>query len=195
MKKTVCFCIVSMVFILLCAYGFTSHQAHSDKNDAIVFPDFTITINGHISTAANNYKTAMFPLFLYHDTLYYPLTAASKNLLNLQEGESTNENEIILFQADEPAIQKYIPETIAAPHPEYSQRELSSVKVSNKVLTINGNLVAAPDMEYPLLEYAFVTYMPITSEFITEQLHGSYDLDEAGLKITTVSEDLLYHAE
>ena len=75
----------------------------SDKNSpTMYFPDFTITINGHISTAANNYGTAMFPLFLYHDTLYYPLTAASKNLLNLRDGEPTKEKVIVLFQADGP---------------------------------------------------------------------------------------------
>jgi len=160
-----------------------------------LLPDFKITVNGASFSAKFNQENAMFPLFLYHGMIYYPITGASKKLLNLQEDETGSENKIVLYQANMPIIKDYIPETIAPPHPEYFQRNMSSVTVSNKTLKVNDIMIAAPDMEYPLLEYALVTYMPLTPEFITKQLHGSCYLDSMGLEIKTVTDDLLYHAE
>lgn len=183
--------------ILFCIGGLLFLQIVPAKETTIespCFSDFPITINGFSFSVKYNQENAMFPLFLYHDIVYYPLTGASEKLLNLQE-ETESEDEIALYQTDDPVILAYIPETIAPSSPENFERNLASVTISNKTLKINGAIIAAPDMEYPLLEYAFITYMPITSELITKQLHGSYAFDADGLKIVTVSDDLLYRAE
>ncbi len=187
-----------VVAILLCISGLSFLQilpVKETSTQSTCFPDFTITINGSIFSVKHNQENAMFPLFLYHDIVYYPITDASKKLLNLQEVKTNSEDEIVLCQADIPIIEEYIPETIAPPNPENFQRNLSSVIKSNKTLKINGTIIAAPNMDYPLLEYAFITYMPITSELIVKQLHGRYYFDTTGLEITTVSDDLLYHVE
>lgn len=199
MKKEVTLCVFLLMFLLINGFMVVSNKLLKDVSDetlssSVCFPDITITINGAIFTAVNNKEGAMFPLFLYQGVIYYPITNSGENLLNLQRYyEDEKENEIILWQSDEALIKKYIPDTIAPPHPEYFQRNLSSVIVSDKILQINGVVVATPFMNYPLLEYSSITYMPLTEMVVTKQLNGVYDEDSSAVRIVTVPEDLLWN--
>lgn len=54
-------------------------------------------------------------------------------------------------------------------------------------------VVATPFMNYPLLEYSSITYMPLTEMVVTKQLNGVYDEDSSAVRIVTVPEDLLWN--
>jgi hypothetical protein len=186
MKRIKLWILLMMIFILV--GGSLIYNQQSAKNEGetytVQFPEFTIKINGDSFTETYNLESAMFPLILYHDRIYYPLTAESKKLLNLQDVESSDTDEICLQRADEELIKEYIPETIAPPHPEYFKRVMVA-SPCKKTLKVNDVIITTKDMEHPLLEYMRVEYMPLTPDLVIEQLEGSYFLNEDGLEILT----------
>lgn len=104
------------VFLIVSSFSFfqTFRESEMPVQATGLLPDFTITVNGASFSAKFNQENVMFPLFLYRDMIYYPITGASKKLLNLQEEETGSEDEIALYQANMPVIRDYIPETIAS---------------------------------------------------------------------------------
>lgn len=140
----------------------------------VTLPDFAVNMNGY--TVENQYRE--YPLLVYHDITYFPMTWYDSRLLGLEAIWSPNEG---LNIKQSPVTSSYVPNTS-----EKRNSTAYTAEVPSSAVTINGKSIDNSAEEYPLLSFRDVTYFPLTWRFAHDEFGWDYQWsDTDGLSITS----------
>lgn len=123
------------------------------------------------------YQYFRYPLLLYRDVTYLPMTYSKLNLLGLTmqiEGQT-----IHLTQSDTETCRRYSGELLT--DADFSGGV--TVGASPFAVTING--VPYDNAQYPVLFYQDIVYLPLTWTIIHDLMGGMSVFDENGLTLLT----------
>lgn len=142
------------------------------KQVNVTLPGFQVTLNGH----AVDSSSREYPLLVYKDIVYVPMTWYDGRLLGL-ETRWTEEEGLAVSQA--PVTASY--------HAYESDRKnldrFAAEIVGGKV-SVNGTAINNDEEEYPLLSFRNVRYFPLTWRFAHDAFGWEYTWDsQEGLAI------------
>ncbi|QGQ98056.1 DUF5050 domain-containing protein [Paenibacillus psychroresistens] len=140
----------------------------------VTLPDFAVNLNGH--KVENQYRE--YPLLVYHDITYFPMTWSDTRLLGL---------EAIWSQAAGLNIKQSEVTSSYAPYKSGIRNAATySAKISTSAITVNGKVINNSKEQYPLLSFRNVTYFPLTWRFAHEEFGWDYKWSTAsGLSISS----------
>ena len=168
------------ILMLLCAFMLFSVPALA-KNVNVTIPQFDVKFNG--TEVENEYR--QFPLIVYKDITYFPMTYYDSRFLGLETMWDNNTRTL--------AITK---ENITCAYRDYNLPWKNSSSLSATVcdfnIVINEKEVENSKEEYPLLIFNDVTYFPLTWRFAVDEFGWEYEFtSEKGLDIKSDN----YHTE
>lgn len=146
----------------------------ADSNVKVTLPKFPIKLNGN--KVENQYRE--YPLLVYKDITYFPMTWYDSRLLGLRT-EWTQNDGLKIVKGN--VTSSFVPDRT-------SHTNSSSYKatVPTFEITINGGTVDNSKEEYPLLNYKDVIYFPLTWKFAHVEFGWDYVWsDSEGLSITS----------
>lgn len=143
-------------------------------------PTFPVTLNGIEMKQSN----AQYPLLVYKDITYVPMTWAETRLLGLEttytqaDGLGVNKAAIVQEQSVlQAAYTSYQAETANA--------TTHQATVATGKIHVNGKSIDNATEAYPLLLYRDITYFPLTWRFAVDEFGWEYQFDtKNGLVIT-----------
>ncbi|WP_157332530.1 DUF5050 domain-containing protein [Paenibacillus lutrae] len=149
-------------------------DAADEPEVKVTLPNFTVNLNGNIID--NEYRE--YPLLVYKDITYFPMTWYDSRLLGLEARWSP---------ADGLNIVK---KDVTASYRSYTKKVKNDntykATVPASVITINGSKVNNAKEEYPLLSFNNVTYFPLTWKYAHDHFGWDYKWDAStGLAITS----------
>ncbi|WP_187274312.1 DUF5050 domain-containing protein [Paenibacillus sp. N3.4] len=150
------------------------HIRAKDVSVRVTLPDFSVNLNGH--TVENQYRE--YPLLVYHDITYFPMTWYDTRLLGLETTWSPDDG-LIIKQSR--VASSYVPN-------KSERRNAASyaAEVPASAVKINGKTIDNSNEEYPLLSFRDVRYFPLTWRFAHDEFGWDYQWnDTGGLSITS----------
>ncbi|WP_442604315.1 DUF5050 domain-containing protein [Paenibacillus sp. KN14-4R] len=171
-KKMAGFTVVFSLCLSLLAPAEQSLAA--DRSVRVTLPDFTVKLNGH--TVENQYR--QYPLLVYKDITYFPMTWYDSRLLGLEANWSPDDG---LNIKQSRVTSSYVPN-------KSERRNTSSytAEVPASTVTINGKTIDNTKEQYPLLSFRDVTYFPLTWRFAHDEFGWDYKWSNTGgLSITS----------
>ena len=152
-------------------------------------PTFPVTLNG----VAMEQQYAQYPLLVYKDITYVPMTWEETRLLGLEttytqaDGLGVNKTAVVREQSVLQA--EYEPYKVDAANGASHQ-----AVVAEGAIHVNHKSIDNASEEYPLLLYRDITYFPLTWRFAVDEFGWDYSFDMTnGLvitpKVTPVSVD------
>ncbi|NQX57513.1 DUF5050 domain-containing protein [Paenibacillus qinlingensis] len=170
MKKFVVFALLgSLSLLMLNPIG----EANADAADVkVTIPGFKVKLNGNL--VDNTYRK--YPLLVYKDITYFPMTWYDARLLGL-EASWSEQGGLSISQGQ-----------VASAYVSYKSDYLNTVSsragVPASAITVNGQTIENAKEEYPLLSFRDVTYFPLTWRFAHDQFNWDYSWDSVnGLSI------------
>lgn len=148
-------------------------QVHANSADVkVTIPGYKVKLNGHL--VDNAYRE--YPLLVYKDITYFPMTWYDSRLLGL-EASWSNQEGLRIYQGQ-----------VASAYVSYKSdhRNAASYRAEVPVsaITVNGQTIDNAKEEYPLLSFRDVTYFPLTWRFAHDQFSWEYTWDTVdGLSI------------
>ncbi|MDR6550778.1 hypothetical protein J2736_001965 [Paenibacillus qinlingensis] len=146
----------------------------ADVSVKVTLPDFEVNLNGN--TVDNQFRE--YPLLVYRDITYFPMTWYDTRLLGLEanwspdEGLNIRQNEV---------TSSYMPY-----HSNHRNAVTYAAEVPTSSVTINGKVIDNTKEKYPLLSFRDVTYFPMTWRFAHDDFGWEYKWDNSsGLSITS----------
>lgn len=152
------------------------------KTVNVTLPKFVVNING----VEMKYEKSRYPLIVYRDITYFPLTYKNSRFLGLTT-DWDNDSRIFSVSRDPYAHGEY---------DAYLQKAKnnSSYKASVPSFTVNvnGNRISNSKEKYPLLVFRDVTYFPLTWRFCHDEfsLYYSYT-NRDGLMISSDAKEIV----
>lgn len=144
----------------------------ASKQVNVTLPGFQVTLNGH----AVDSSSREYPLLVYKDIVYVPMTWYDGRLLGL-ETRWTEEEGLAVSQA--PVTASY--------HAYESDRKNSdrfAAEIVGGKVSVNGTAINNDEEEYPLLSFRNVRYFPLTWRFAHDAFGWEYAWDnKEGLAI------------
>lgn len=146
----------------------------TEKTVKASLPKFRVQINGTIVDS----KTAEYPLLVYRDITYMPMTYDYCNLLGLESEWSKAKGLTVSLRKN-----GTIP-TITEPSAKRSNPSTVVANVVSTPITINNTKIHNVKEPYPFLRYGDVTYFPLTYKF-TNKAFNIYTnfLPDSGLGV------------
>ncbi|RVU55144.1 hypothetical protein [Anaerosphaera multitolerans] len=142
------------------------------KNIRVSLPKFNITINDNLI----NTKNAKYPLIVYKDITYFPMTYYDMRLLGVETQWKGDDQGLFIEKSDIDG--SYVPIT------DTLNGNIQSATIPNFPITINGKVIDNSKEEYPLLSFRDVTYFPLTWKYAVEEFGWEYNFDaNSGLVI------------
>jgi len=168
-------CIIIVLTVALVASSFVCAFGATKQVTATI-PGFPVTLN-ELKFDNNDY--AQYPLLVYRDITYFPMTYYQANLLNLQTSWTAGGGLVITKGNPEtPKVFAY-----ATPVAQKNNKTQTATVIDGKV-TVNGKVIDNRKEPYPLLLFRNITYFPLTWRFAVEEFGWNYTFDnKAGLKI------------
>ncbi|MFK7692105.1 DUF5050 domain-containing protein [Paenibacillus sp. HJGM_3] len=171
LKRIGCMVIFSLYLGLLATAGNSRAAAETVR---VTLPDFTVELNGHIVENLNR----EYPLLVYDDITYFPMTWYDTRLLGL-ETDWSPENGLNIQQS-----------LVTSSYVSYKSDRRNAASYAAEVpatpVTINGKTIDNTNEEYPLLSFRDVTYFPLTWRFAHDEFNWDYQWsDTDGLSITS----------
>ncbi len=150
------------------------------QNATAALPTFPVTLNGVVMEQ----EYAQYPLLVYKDITYVPMTWEETRLLGLEttytqaEGLGVNKANVVREQS---VLQgEYEPYTVATANGASHQAVVATGSIH-----VNGEQIDNASEEYPLLLYRDITYFPLTWRFAVDAFGWDYTFDMTnGLVIT-----------
>lgn len=168
--------VFSLCMSLLALEG---HSRAADGSVRVTLPDFAVNLNGH--TVENQYRE--YPLLVYHDITYFPITWSDTRLLGLETNWSPDDG---LNIKQSLVTSSYVPYKS-----ERRNAAAYAAEVPASAVTINGKVIDNTKEEYPLLSFRDVTYFPLTWRFAHDEFGWDYQWnDTGGLSITSHNQQL-----
>jgi len=172
LRKCIVTAITLAVFITSynCAFG-------SSRQVTVTLPSFPVALN-ELRFDNNSYEK--YPLLVYKDITYFPMTYYQSNLLNLNT-HWTTEDGLIIVRGNPEIPKEFLYET---PISNKNSRTQAATVVDANV-TVNGKVIDNKNEPYPLLIFRDITYFPLTWRFAVEEFGWNYTFDNtAGLIIS-----------
>lgn len=146
----------------------------ADMSVKVTLPDFAVNLNGH--KVENQFRE--YPLLVYHDITYVPMTWNDTRLLGL---------EAIWSPAAGLNIKQSQVTSSYEPYNSGSHNATTySAKISISAITVNGRVINNSKEQYPLLSFRDVTYFPLTWRFAHDEFGWDYKWNAAsGLSLTS----------
>ena len=137
-------------------------------------PTFPVTLNGVVMEQ----QYAQYPLLVYKDITYVPMTWADTRLLGLTTTYSQAEGLHVLKGGQ--AQTTYQPYTTTE-----ANGTTHVATIATGPIRVNGKVIDNQNEEYPLLLYRDITYFPLTWRFAVNEFGWDYTFDMTnGLVIT-----------
>ncbi|NRF93069.1 DUF5050 domain-containing protein [Paenibacillus frigoriresistens] len=138
----------------------------------MTIPGYKVKLNGHL--VDNAYRE--YPLLVYKDITYFPMTWYDSRLLGLEASWSEQEG-LQISQGK-----------VASAYVSYNSDDRNSAsyraEVPASAITVNGQTIDNTKEEYPLLSFRDVTYFPLTWRFAHDKFNWDYTWDTVdGLSI------------
>lgn len=172
-KKWVGFTVVFSICMSLLATPGQSRAA-AYENVGVTLPDFPVNLNGHI--VENDYRE--YPLLVYHDITYFPMTWYDSRLLGLEAIWSRDSG---LNIKQSPVTSSYFPYKS-----DRRNATTYTAEAPASAITINGKTIDNTKEKYPLLSFRDVTYFPLTWRFAHDEFGWDYQWNTtSGLSITS----------
>ncbi|MCY9658499.1 DUF5050 domain-containing protein [Paenibacillus chondroitinus] len=163
--------VFSLCMSLLMPAGST--QA-ADDSVRVTLPDFEVNLNGH--KVENQFRE--YPLLVYRDITYFPMTWYDTRLLGLEAKWSPDEG---LNIKQNQVTSSYVPY-----NSDHRNAAIYTAEVPASTVTINGKEIDNTKEKYPLLSFRDVTYFPMTWRFAHDDFRWDYNWDNtSGLSITS----------
>ncbi|MBE1447416.1 DUF5050 domain-containing protein [Paenibacillus sp. OAS669] len=148
------------------------HSQAADASVRVTLPDFVVNLNGH--TVENQYRE--YPLLVYRDITYVPMTWYDSRLLGLEATWSPNDGLNIK--------QSRVASSYAPYQSDRRNAAAYTAEVPASAVMINGKTIDNSKEEYPLLSFRDVTYFPLTWRFAHDEFGWDYRWeDRSGLSI------------
>lgn len=162
------------VLTMFVFYFVFSNTAFASEKVMATLPTFPVLLNGQeISSEYNAY-----PLLVYKDITYFPMTYHYANFLGLDTAWENNTLSITPTATTKAYAHWYEANTANA--------DTLSVSIAPIKVVVNGKTIQNDLKPYPLLFYGDVTYFPLTWSFAVEEFGWSYTFDHAqGLQINS----------
>lgn len=173
MKRTVF--IIGLIFTLLLPIvpAYAASQTVSVK-----IAEFPVTLNGvQVGNDYYNWLTeekglpghyAQYPLLVYKDITYFPMTWNYSRLLNLNTSW-TQEKGLEIGQDDSAKWKGFDYDTRNA-----KNRINQTARIVNSPVTVNGKSIDNAREPYPLLIFRDITYFPLTWRFAVDEFGWKY---------------------
>lgn len=170
-----------LLMVALCL-GVGPQMARAAESVPVTLPTFDVTLNGvKLDQSASEY-----PLLLYKDITYVPMTYYDAKLLgltpnwSLETGFSLDKAPLVLD--GETARSQYQPYLSGTKNQSAYQATLATFQVR-----VSANAIDNAKEPYPLLVFRDVTYFPLTWRFAVDEFGWQYHFDlQTGLVITPV---------
>lgn len=168
------------VTVLGCAFTFGMGQAAEAKDVKVTLPTFNVTLNGVSVDQVHN----EYPLLVYNDITYVPMTYYDARLLGLSTAWDNNSGLSV-------APLSFIPDaqTAQSQYKSYttdkSNQKSYTASVAQFKIKVSGQEVDNAKEEYPLLVFRDVTYFPLTWHYAVTTFGWKYNFNMTdGLTIT-----------
>lgn len=146
----------------------------ADVSVRVTLPDFGVNLNGH--KVENQFRE--YPLLVYRDITYFPMTWYDTRLLGLEANWSPDEG---LNIKQNQVTSSYVPY-----NSDHRNAATYAAEVPSSTVTINGKEIDNTKEKYPLLSFRDVTYFPMTWRFAHDDFGWDYNWDNtSGLSITS----------
>ncbi|MBQ8758321.1 MAG: DUF5050 domain-containing protein, partial [Clostridia bacterium] len=168
-----CF-VAAMLVIVLCMAVNATHQA--------IVPDGNVHLNDElVDNTAREY-----PLLLYKNITYFPLTYYDCRYLGLVTEWSDSTKTLSVYKDDK----------ITGAYRDYKgdrkNQTINDVEMCAFNIFVNGKQIDNEKEEYPLITFRGVTYFPLTWRFAVEEFGWSYNYDaEYGLVINSTNRPMV----
>lgn len=140
----------------------------------VTLPTFPVTLNGVVIDNDNS----QYPLFVYNNITYFPMTYYDCRFLGLESRWSKNTGLEIVRSGIKWDYQKY--ET------SFKNRSSYTAVPAQGLITVNGTQIDNSREPYPLLVFRNITYFPITWRFAVDEFGWEHAFDNHnGLRIDT----------
>ncbi|MBQ2776461.1 MAG: hypothetical protein IJF50_03090 [Peptococcaceae bacterium] len=161
----------TIVLSALLALG-SANTADAAQTVQVTLPGFDVTLNGQII----NNENRQYPLIVYRDITYVPMTYYDCRFLGL---------ETVWSQEDGLAI---IKNNMAGAYHDYAaakpNRKQDIAQIASGKIAVNGVTLDNKQEAYPLLLFRDVTYFPLTWRFAVDAFGWEYQFShENGLVI------------
>jgi hypothetical protein len=169
-------CIIAVIFAMfltvassVCAFGASGRAV-------VTIPNFSVSLN-ELKFDSNDYEP--YPLLVYQDITYFPMTYYKSNLLNLN-ASWTAEDGLVIIKSDSETPKEFSYETPVSAR----NNSIQTANIIDSKVTVNGKAIDNSNEPYPLLLFRDITYFPLTWRFAVEEFEWNYTFDDkAGLTI------------
>jgi hypothetical protein len=150
------------------------HSRAADMSVRVTLPNFAVNLNGH--TIENQYRE--YPLLVYRDITYFPMTWYDSRLLGLEATWSSEDGLNIKQSQVTSSYMSYMS--------SHKNATSYTAEVPASAVKINDQVIDNTKEEYPLLSFRDVTYFPLTWRFAHDKFRWDYQWDNTnGLRITS----------
>ncbi len=163
MLKKLLACVTAVMVIL----GISPSLAASAKV-SVMLPSFAVTVNGAVID--NLYRE--YPLIVYKNITYFPMTYADARFLNLQ-ANWTEKTGLVIAKTQS-----------SGEYNAFKTARKNALKLTAEIqsgaITIGGKAVDNKKEEYPLLSLRGITYFPLTWRFAVTEFGWDYSFTASG---------------
>ncbi|MBQ4630180.1 MAG: hypothetical protein IJB70_04250 [Clostridia bacterium] len=137
--------------------------------------NFNVSLNG--TTVQNSHRE--YPLILYKEITYFPMTYHDCRYLGLFTNWDSNTSTLIIEKGD--VLCAYRNQESDRPNTGYMNAEICDFNI-----IVNGKQIDNSSEQYPLLLFRNITYFPLTWRFAVDEFSWQYKYDaESGLIISS----------
>jgi len=150
------------------------------QNAVATLPTFPVTLNGVVMEQ----QYAQYPLLVYKDITYVPMTWEETRLLGLEttytQADGLGVNKAAVVREQSILQGEYEPYKV-----EKANEKTHQAVVASGLIHVNHKSIDNVSEEYPLLLYRDITYFPLTWRFAVDEFGWDYTFDHTnGLVIT-----------
>ncbi len=173
--------LLMMIITFIMASIIPAYAADVSASVTVTLPIFNVALNN--VNMDNRYSK--YPLIVYKDITYFPMTYSDCRFLGLESSWRGNQEGLLIDATD-----------ITAAYCPYSTKERNNSSYKATIPTfpikINGKLIDNSKEEYPILIFRDITYFPITWKFAVDEFGWDYSFDlNNGLSINSNNIHLL----
>ena len=133
----------------------------------VTLPSFSVTLNGQ--TTGNDYS--QYPLLVYKDITYFPMTYYDCRLLGLKTDWSAGTG--LIIDKNEDYFYEYLREVNNS-----KNARKQTARIADGKITVNGKVIDNSKEEYPLLVFRDITYFPLTWRFAVNEFGWDYRFNQ-----------------
>ncbi len=159
--------IIILLLFAICLLLISPAPSFAANTVQVTLPSFNVTLNGQ--TTGNDYSK--YPLIVYKDITYFPMTYYDCRLLGLKTDWTANTG--LVIDKNEDYFYEYLREVNNSKNAKKQTANLADDKV-----TVNGKIIDNSKEKYPLLVFRDITYFPLTWRFAVNEFGWDYHFNQ-----------------